>query len=61
MNPLTIPMMVKSSSPVLSAVLLTGTLVSILAVCFLLLRHEHRTRKAKKRGDSPHTGHHGNH
>jgi hypothetical protein len=61
MNPLTVPMMVKSQQPVLTAVLLVLVGAAILAVCFMLLRHQRGARKRKKHGDSPHTGHHGNH
>lgn len=61
MNPITIPMMTKSSQPVLAAVLLVLVFGAILGVCFLLARHEHRARKRKKAGHSHHTGHHGNH
>lgn len=61
MNPLTVPMIVKQSNPVLTAVLLTVIGVLIGCVLYLLFRHEHRTRVAKKKGHSPHTGHHGNH
>lgn len=61
MNPITVPMMVKSQQPVLTAVLLVLVGVAILGVCFMLLRHERGTRRRKKHGDSPHTGHHGNH
>lgn len=61
MNPITVPMMVKQSHPVMTAVLLVLVLGAIACVCFLLLRHQHRARKRKKAGHSPHTGHHGNH
>ncbi len=61
MNPITIPMMVKQSHPVMTAVLLVLVLAAILGVCFLMLRHQHHARKRKKHGHSPHTGHHGNH
>ncbi|MEQ1920755.1 MAG: hypothetical protein ABL955_16310, partial [Elusimicrobiota bacterium] len=43
----------------------TGFLAAVgVAICFvvyMLFRHSHRTRHAKKHGHSPHTGHHGNH
>ncbi|MBI4062038.1 MAG: hypothetical protein HY403_11495 [Elusimicrobia bacterium] len=61
MNPLTIPMIVKTSQPVLTAVLLGVIGALIGCVLYWMLRHEHRTRKARKHGHSPHTGHHGNH
>lgn len=61
MNPITVPMIVKSSQPVLTAVLLAIIGVLIGCVLYLLFRHEHRTRKARKGGHSPHTGRHGNH
>lgn len=61
MNPLTVPMIVKSHDPFLTGVLLTVIGVLIGFVLYMLFRHEHRTRKARKKGDSPHTGHHGNH
>lgn len=61
MNPITIPMMVKGSQPVLAAVLLALVAAAFLGVCFLLGRHHHRARKRKKHGHGNHTGHHGNH
>lgn len=61
MNPITIPMMVKSSQPVLAAVLLALVGAAFAGVCYLMLRHEHHARKRKKHGHSNHTGHHGNH
>lgn len=61
MTPLTVPMMVKAHDPVLTGVLLTVIGALIGCVLYMMFRHEHRTRKAKKKGDSPHTGHHGNH
>ncbi len=61
MNPITIPMIVKNHHPVLTWVLLAAVGVAIAFITYMMLRHQHRTRKAKKQGDSPHTGHHGNH
>jgi hypothetical protein len=61
MSTITIPMMVKSTQPVLTFVLLAAVGAAIACVCYLLLRHQHRVRKAKKDGRGPHTGHHGNH
>lgn len=61
MNPLTIPMMTKSSQPVLTTVLLGIVIVLILVVCYLLATHLYASRKRKKAGHSHHTGHHGNH
>jgi hypothetical protein len=61
MNPITVPMMVKQSHPVMTAVLLVLVFAAIAAVCYLLGRHHHHARKRKKAGHSPHTGHHGNH
>jgi len=61
MNPITIPMMVKSQQPVLTAVLLAFIAAAIVGVCWMLGRHHREDRKRKKRGDSPHTGRHGNH
>lgn len=61
MNPLTVPMIVKATNPVLTAVLLAIIGLLIGCVLYMMFRHEHRTRKARKRGDSPHTGRHGNH
>ena len=61
MNTLTIPFIVKGHHPILTAVLLALVGVAIGFVVYMLLRHQHRTRKARKQGHSPHTGHHGNH
>ncbi|MDD5302370.1 MAG: hypothetical protein PHS14_04600 [Elusimicrobia bacterium] len=61
MNPLTIPMMVKTNQPVLTFVLLALVGAAIVGVCYLMLRHQHHTRKRKKNGRNNHTGHHGNH
>jgi hypothetical protein len=61
MNPITIPMIAKSSNPLVTTVLFTAVVAAIGFVLYLMLRHEHRTRKARKKGHSPHTGHHGNH
>lgn len=57
----TLPTIDKSTNPALVYVLLAAVGVAIGFVCYMMLRHQHRTRKAKKHGDSPHTGHHGNH
>ncbi len=61
MNPLTVPMIVKTSHPTMTVVLLAvvGSLIGF--VLYLMLRHQHRARKAKKSGHSSHTGQHGNH
>lgn len=61
MYTMAIPFIVKGHHPVLTAVLLVLVGAAIGLVCYMLLRHRHRTQKAKKQGDSPHTGHHGNH
>ena len=61
MTPLTVPMMVKAHDPILTGILLTVIGVLIGCVLYMMFRHEHRTRAAKKKGHSPHTGHHGNH
>lgn len=61
MNPITVPMMVKQSHPVMTGILLVLVLAAIVGVCFMMLRHQHHTRKRKKAGHSDHTGHHGNH
>lgn len=61
MNPITIPMMVKSQQPVLTFVMLALVIAAFAGVCWLLGRHHHHARKRKKHGQSPHTGHHGNH
>lgn len=61
MNPITTPMMVKGHQPVLAAILLVLIAAAFLGVCYLMLRHQHHTRKRKKAGRSDHTGHHGNH
>lgn len=61
MNPITVPMMVKSQQPVLSFVLLVLVAGAILGVCWMLGCHHHRARKRKKDGQDNHTGHHGNH
>jgi hypothetical protein len=61
MSALTIPMIVKTNHPILTYIMLASVSVAIGFVVYLMCRHEHRTRKAKKHGQSPHTGHHGNH
>lgn len=61
MNPITIPMMTKSSQPVLTAVLLAAVIAAFVCVCFLMARHEHRSRKRKKNDHGNHAGRHGNH
>ena len=61
MDPITITMLGKSTQPVLTYTLLTFVACAIAGVAYMLFRHQHRTRKARKHGHSPHTGHHGNH
>ena len=61
MYTMSIPFIVKTSNPVLTYGLLLVVGAAIIGVCYLMFRHQHRTRKAKKHGHSPHTGHHGNH
>jgi hypothetical protein len=61
MNPITIQMMVKASHPMLTASLLAAVGVAIAFIVCMLLRHVHRTRKAKQSGQDLHDGHHGNH
>ena len=61
MNPLTVPMIVKTTHPALTLIMLAAVGAAILFVLYMILRHEVRTRAARKRGHSPHTGHHGNH
>lgn len=61
MSPITVPMMVKQSQPVLAITLLVLVGVAILGVCWLMFHHERHARKRKKQGHSNHTGHHGNH
>lgn len=56
-----IPMTVKTTQPILTYVLLAAVCAAIVCVCYMMFRHEHRTRKARKKGHSPHTGRHGNH
>lgn len=61
MNPITVPMMVKSHEPVLAFVLLALVGAAIAGVCWWLGLHHHRARKRRKHGQDNHTGHHGNH
>lgn len=61
MSPITVPMMVKQSQPMLALTLLVLVGAAILCVCWLMFHHERRARKRKKQGHSNHTGHHGNH
>ncbi|MEK7233197.1 MAG: hypothetical protein AAB268_05240 [Elusimicrobiota bacterium] len=61
MQPITIPSISKTSHPLLTAALLALVGVAIGFVCYLMLRHQYRTRNAKKHKHSPHTGHHDNH
>ena len=61
MYTMNIPFIVKNSNPIVTYGLLTIVGVAIGFVVYMLFRHSHRTRRAKKHGHSPHTGHHGNH
>ena len=63
MNPLAFKMVGKSSSasPVTTGVLLAVVGVLFLCVLFVVIREYWAARAAKKRGDNPHTGRHGNH
>ncbi len=61
MDSITLPMIAKTSHPVLTAVLLVIVGSMIAGVLYLLLRQRRRTRAAKKSGATPHTGRHGNH
>lgn len=61
MNPLTVPMIVKSRFPLLTYVMLGAVALAIGYVLYLMVRHERRMRNIKKHGHSLHTGHHGNH
>ncbi len=62
MNSIILPTVHKSGSNlILTYVLFAAVLGAIGFVAYMLGRHKHRTSKAKKRGLSPHTGHHGNH
>ena len=61
MYTMNIPFIVKNSNPIVTYGLLTIVGVAIGFVVYMLFRHRHRTRHAKKHGHSPHTGHHGNH
>lgn len=61
MYTMTIPFIVKNSSPIVTYGLLALVLAAIGCVLYMMFRHSHRARKARKHGHSPHTGHHGNH
>ena len=61
MNPLTVPMIVKASQPILTFIMLSAVGCASAFVLYLMVRHELRIREAKKRGHGPHTGHDGNH
>ena len=61
MNPLMLPRLGKNQHPVLTAVMLVAVGSAIIFVLYMMIRHHVHTRRAKKRGHSPHTGHHGNH
>ncbi len=61
MYTMSIPFIVKSSNTILTYGLLAVVLGAIVYVSYKLFRHQHRTRKSRKHGHSPHTGHHGNH
>lgn len=51
----------KGSSAWLTAALLIAVACAAAAVIYLLARHHRRRRRAQTRGDTPHTGRHGNH
>lgn len=63
MNPLAFQLAGKSStsSPVTTGVLLGIVVALFLYVLFIVIREHRIARAAKKRGDDPHTGRHGNH
>ena len=62
MNSIILPTVQKSSSNSLAAwIFLALVLGAIVCVLYWMGRHQHRTRKARKLGLSPHTGRHGNH
>ena len=62
MTSVQIPFIVKSPSPLLTFVCLGVTILAIGYVAYLLSRHHHAKRKAKKLGHNPrHDGRHGNH
>ncbi len=61
MYTIAIPFITKNNNPLVTYALLALVGAAIGFVCYMLLRHRHRTLKARKSGDSPHTGHHGNH
>ncbi len=61
MDSVTAPMIVKDSQSITALILLAIVAATFGYVLYLMLRHQRRTRKARKRGRSPHTGRHGNH
>ncbi len=61
MHPLSVPLIIKTSSPVLTYTLLSIVIALMAYIVFLMFQHHRITRAAKKRGDSTHTGRHGNH
>ena len=62
MSALTIPFIVKSSSPLLTWCMLALTAAAIVFVTWQMIRHHHGHRKAKKLGHNRrHDGRHGNH
>lgn len=62
MNSIILPTVQKSgSNSLLASVLLILVLCAICYVVYWMGKHQHRTRKAKKSGQSPHDGRHGNH
>ena len=62
MTSVAIPFIVKNHSPVLTFVCLALVLAAFGSVAYLLGRHHHAKRNAKKLGHNPrHDGRHGNH
>ncbi|MBI5247172.1 MAG: hypothetical protein HY923_08315 [Elusimicrobia bacterium] len=62
MTTVTIPFIVKSTNPLLTFVCLALVLAAFGYVAYLLGRHHHAKRKAKKLGHNHrHDGSHGNH
>lgn len=62
MTSMTLPFIAKSQSPVWALVCLALVGAAFVATCWLLGKHHHAHRKAKKAGlDRRHDGRHGNH
>ena len=56
-----LPSIAKTNNPTLCYVMLAFVAGAFCGVLYMMLRHQHETRKRKKSGLSPHTGRHGNH